>query len=216
MDFFSYHLQPVKSPVTVCGDIHGQFRDLLNLLQTGGEVPNTNYIFMGDFVDRGYHSLETFTLLLCLKARYPANVTLLRGNHESRQITQVYGFYDECQRKYGTANAWKYCCEVFDYLTIAALIDGVILCVHGGLSPDIRTLDQIRTIDRRQEIPPEGAFCDLMWSDPEVCEQANLFERPDCHPSKSWFLLLALLSNYRTLNHGRSVHEVRVGCLVQE
>ncbi|MEW5307516.1 MAG: hypothetical protein WDW36_009905 [Sanguina aurantia] len=142
------NVQPVNAPVTVCGDIHGQFHDLLRLFETGGEIPLTNYIFMGDFVDRGYNSLEVFTMLMLLKARFPANITLLRGNHESRQITQVYGFYDECQRKYGNANAWRYCTEVFDYLTLSALVDGKVLCVHGGLSPDIRTLDQIRTIDR--------------------------------------------------------------------
>mmetsp|Transcript_9308 Transcript_9308/g.26617 ORF Transcript_9308/g.26617 Transcript_9308/m.26617 type:complete len:306 (-) Transcript_9308:320-1237(-) len=171
------NVQPVNSPVTVCGDIHGQFHDLLRLFETGGEVPETNYVFMGDFVDRGYNSLEVFTMLMLLKARYPACVTLLRGNHESRQITQVYGFYDECQRKYGNANAWRYCVEVFDYLTLSALIDGRVLCVHGGLSPDIRTLDQIRTIERIQEIPHEGPFCDLMWSDPEDIEAWNISPR---------------------------------------
>mmetsp|Transcript_24965 Transcript_24965/g.44472 ORF Transcript_24965/g.44472 Transcript_24965/m.44472 type:complete len:306 (-) Transcript_24965:60-977(-) len=171
------NVQPVNSPVTVCGDIHGQFHDLLRLFDTGGEVPTTNYVFMGDFVDRGYNSLEVFTMLMLLKARHPSCVTLLRGNHESRQITQVYGFYDECQRKYGNANAWRYCVEVFDYLTLSAVIDGKVLCVHGGLSPDIRTLDQIRTIERIQEIPHEGPFCDLMWSDPEDIEAWNVSPR---------------------------------------
>ncbi|KAJ2414217.1 Protein phosphatase methylesterase 1, partial [Coemansia sp. RSA 2530] len=161
------NVQPVHSPVTVCGDINGQFYDVMKLLRVGGEPPETNYIFMGDFVDRGYYSLETFTLLMCLKARWPDKITLLRGNHESRQITQVYGFYDECHMKYGNANVWKYCCQVFDYLTLAAIVDGRVLCVHGGLSPDLRTLDQMRTIQRCQEIPHEGPFCDLMWSDPE-------------------------------------------------
>lgn len=161
------NVQPVSSPVTVCGDIHGQFYDLEQLFKTSGDLPNTNYIFMGDFVDRGYYSLETLTRLLVLKVRYPDKVFLLRGNHESRQVTQVYGFYDECQAKYGNANAWKYCCRVFDLLAIAAIIDEEILCVHGGLSPEIKTIDQIRLIPRDTEIPHEGAFCDLVWSDPE-------------------------------------------------
>ncbi|ANB14547.1 type 2A-related serine/threonine-protein phosphatase SIT4 [Sugiyamaella lignohabitans] len=165
------NIQPVQSPVTVCGDIHGQFHDLLELFRVSGGLPDdVNYIFLGDFVDRGYFSLETFTLLMCLKALYPNRLTLVRGNHESRQITQVYGFYEECLSKYGSTTVWKYCCQVFDFLTLAAIIDGRILCVHGGLSPEIRMLDQIRVLSRAQEIPHEGGFCDLVWSDPDDVE----------------------------------------------
>jgi len=161
------NVQRVDAPVTICGDIHGQFYDLVELFKVGGDIPETNYLFMGDFVDRGYYSVETFLLLLALKVRYPDRITLIRGNHESRQITQVYGFYDECLRKYGSVNVWRYCTEIFDYLSLAALIEDKVFCVHGGLSPSISTIDEIRGIDRKQEVPHDGSMCDLLWSDPE-------------------------------------------------
>jgi diadenosine tetraphosphatase ApaH/serine/threonine PP2A family protein phosphatase len=222
----------------------------------------------GDFVDRGFYSLESFLLLLCLKVRYPDRITLIRGNHESRQITTVYGFYDECLRKYGSANVWRYCCEVFDYLALGALVQGAatdlepsdssfadpsatqasisseeqaeweieilnstgqivnrfprqrqqseysqlsnapsspgqspsasgppgtgasgsskgstgnqggaVLCVHGGLSPLIDSIDKIRLLDRKQEVPHEGAMCDLLWSDPDEIDGWGLSPR---------------------------------------
>jgi diadenosine tetraphosphatase ApaH/serine/threonine PP2A family protein phosphatase len=249
----------------------------MELFRVGGDVPDTNYLFMGDFVDRGFYSLESFLLLLCLKVRYPDRITLIRGNHESRQITTVYGFYDECIRKYGSANVWRYCCEVFDYLALGAIVlgasseleptssgvnemtqstvpvddgeletevlnsrgevtmstyrprqrsssdastdsrnispprdisaapgqlgaptrtgapgtgasgdgngsattsrTGAVLCVHGGLSPLIDTVDKIRLIDRKQEVPHEGAMCDLLWSDPDEIEGWGLSPR---------------------------------------
>ena len=206
----------------------------------------------GDFVDRGFYSLESFLLLLCLKVRYPDRMTLIRGNHESRQITTVYGFYDECLRKYGSANVWRYCCDVFDYLALGAIVlgasntlsppnesissqvyeeedieievcnaegdimsrfqrqageqkspangattktgppgssasgasggstgnpTGAVLCVHGGLSPLIDTVDKIRLLDRKQEVPHEGAMCDLLWSDPDEIDGWGLSPR---------------------------------------
>ncbi|XP_016334431.1 serine/threonine-protein phosphatase 2A catalytic subunit beta isoform-like [Sinocyclocheilus anshuiensis] len=127
----------------------------MELFRIGGKSPDTNYLFMGDYVDRGYYSVETVSLLVALKVRYPERITILRGNHESRQITQVYGFYDECLRKYGNANVWKYFTDLFDYLPLTALVDGQIFCLHGGLSPSIDTLDHIRALDRLQEVPHE-------------------------------------------------------------
>ena len=168
---------PLLPDAQVCGDIHGQFYDLVELFKVGGDCPDTNYLFLGDFVDRGFYSVETFLLLLALKVRYPDRITLIRGNHESRQITQVYGFYDECLRKYGSVNVWRYCTEIFDYLSLSAIIDNKVFCVHGGLSPSINTLDQIHSIDRKQEVPHDGAMCDLMWSDPEDIDGWGLSPR---------------------------------------
>mmetsp|Transcript_3371 Transcript_3371/g.3539 ORF Transcript_3371/g.3539 Transcript_3371/m.3539 type:complete len:311 (+) Transcript_3371:204-1136(+) len=161
------NVQPVRSPVTACGDVHGQLHDLIELFRIGGKPPDTNYLFMGDYVDRGYYSVETVSLLLCLKTRFPDRVHLLRGNHESRQITQVYGFYDECVRKYGNGTVWKTFTDLFDYLPLTAVIEDQIFCLHGGLSPSIDTLDHVRVIDRVQEVPHEGPMCDLLWSDPD-------------------------------------------------
>lgn len=108
---------------------------------------------IGDFVDRGYNSVETISLLFCYKIKYPDRICLLRGNHECRNITLTYGFYDEIAKKYGNCNVWKMFNEAFDYLPIAAIVEGKVFCVHGGLSPQMKSVDQIRSINRRMEIP---------------------------------------------------------------
>ncbi|KAH9060703.1 Metallo-dependent phosphatase [Lactarius vividus] len=154
-------------PVTICGDIHGQFWDLLELLRKGGPVPETSYIFMAHTWNATDVPSRSLSFLFFRATSYRL---LLRGNHERRQITQVYRFYEECQQKYGSASVWKVCCSVFDYLNLAAIIEAEVLCVHGGLSPDIHALGPICVLSRAQEIPHEGAFCDLMWSDPDDVE----------------------------------------------
>ncbi|KAH6559973.1 hypothetical protein BASA50_006646 [Batrachochytrium salamandrivorans] len=160
------NVREVLAPVTIVGDVHGQFYDVLEIFRIGGLCPDTNYVFLGDYVDRGLYSVETITLLMCLKLRYPDRVTLVRGNHESRAITQTYGFYTECMDKYNSVNVWTYFTDLFDYLVLAVVINDSILCIHGGLSPSIHTLDQIRVIDRFREIPHDGPMADLVWSDP--------------------------------------------------
>lgn len=164
---FEANMHFVPAPVTIVGDIHGQFYDLLELFRIAGHCPNTNFLFLGDYVDRGYYSVECATLCVLLKCRYRSRVCLLRGNHESRQITQVYGFYDECLRKYGSANVWTEFVQVFDYLPLAAAVDNKIFCPHAGLSPSLDTVNQIIALNRVQEVPHEGPICDLVWSDPD-------------------------------------------------
>ena len=159
-------LLEVSAPVNICGDTHGQYNDLLRLFEFGGRPPQTNYLFLGDYVDRGKNSVETMGLLLAYKIKYPNNIFLLRGNHESEIINHVYGFYDECKRRYN-AKVYKLFSDCFNWLPISAIVDDKILCMHGGISPDLTSLDRIRKIVRPTEVPDKGLLCDLLWSDPD-------------------------------------------------
>mmetsp|Transcript_55039 Transcript_55039/g.153454 ORF Transcript_55039/g.153454 Transcript_55039/m.153454 type:complete len:303 (-) Transcript_55039:11-919(-) len=159
--------QPVRCPVTVCGDIHGQFLDLKELFCIGGCPPETNYLFLGDYVDRGYYSVKTVSLMFLYKTRYKERFTLLRGNHESRQITQVYGFFDECKRRFANGcKLWKTFGDVFNVMPVCAVVNDRIICMHGGLSPELTDLDQIRQLPRPISVPDSGVLCDLLWADP--------------------------------------------------
>ena len=156
----------LEAPLHVCGDIHGQYYDLLRIFEHCGYPGEFNYLFLGDYVDRGKQSLETISLLLCYKIKYPDKVTLLRGNHESSVTNRIYGFYDECKRRYNV-RIWKSFTELFNYLPVAAIIDDKILCMHGGLSPELKNIQSISDISRPTDIPDPGLLCDLLWSDPD-------------------------------------------------
>ena len=159
-------LLEISSPLNICGDIHGQFHDLIRLFDFGGHPPQTNYLFLGDYVDRGKNSIESISLLLSYKIKYKDNFFLLRGNHESENINKIYGFFDECKRRYNL-KIWKFFSDCFNWLPVCALIDDKILCMHGGISPELTSLEKIRKIVRPTEIPEKGLLCDLLWSDPD-------------------------------------------------
>lgn len=160
------NLLELEAPIKICGDVHGQYSDLLRLFEYGGLPPAANYLFLGDYVDRGKQSIETICLLLAYKIKYPENFFILRGNHECASINRIYGFYDECKRRFNV-RLWKVFTECFNCLPVAALVDEKILCMHGGLSPDLTNLDQIRNIARPADVPDQGLVCDLLWSDPD-------------------------------------------------
>jgi len=150
-------LLEVSSPINICGDIHGQYSDLLTLFEVGGPPPESNYLFLGDYVDRAQQSIEVIALTFCYKIKYPEQFFLLRGNHECASLNRIYGFYDECKRRY-SVKLWRIFCDCFNCLPVAAVVADKILCMHGGISPDLDHLSQIFDIPRPTDIPDEGMF----------------------------------------------------------
>ncbi|XP_030381912.1 serine/threonine-protein phosphatase alpha-2 isoform-like [Scaptodrosophila lebanonensis] len=156
----------VKEPLCVVGDIHGQFDDLLRIFDYNNCPSSRRFLFLGDYVDRGKNSIEVIVLLMCYKLRYPDNLYMLRGNHESEVLNMHYGFYDECKRRY-TIKLFKTFVDCYNCMPVAAVISNRIFCCHGGLSPDLSTIEDINHLERPAQIPVKGLLCDLMWSDPE-------------------------------------------------
>jgi len=156
----------LEPPIKIVGDIHGQYYDLLRLFEYGGYPPDANYLFLGDYVDRGKQSIESICLLLSYKIKYCENFFILRGNHECASINRIYGFYDECKRRY-TPRLWKRFTDCFNCLPVAAIVAEKIFCMHGGLSPEFKNFDQIKKLARPTGVPDTGLLCDLLWADPE-------------------------------------------------
>jgi len=159
------NLASISEPVCIVGDIHGQFYDLCHLIEKAGKPKKINYLFMGDYVDRGIYSMEVIILLFALKLNYPESLLLLRGNHECRNMTQHFTFREEAINKYDE-EVYDLCMNVFDALPLSAIVNKKYLAVHGGISPELKKLDNFEKINRFQEPPTEGLFCDLLWSDP--------------------------------------------------
>jgi serine/threonine-protein phosphatase PP1 catalytic subunit len=171
-------LLEIPGPITIVGDIHGQFHDLLRIFDRLQYPPGTTYLFLGDYIDRGKNSIECLCLLLAYKVKYPNRIYLLRGNHECSAVNRLYGFYDDVV-KYLPARMYSLFSDVFDCLPLAAIVQNKVFCIHGGLSPDLRSVDEIRSRKRPQEIRDSGKFAHLLWGDPDPRPDAARFDRND-------------------------------------
>mmetsp|Transcript_3545 Transcript_3545/g.3312 ORF Transcript_3545/g.3312 Transcript_3545/m.3312 type:complete len:229 (+) Transcript_3545:5-691(+) len=156
-----HNLIELKDPVTVVGDIHGQFYDFLRILELGGNLNNTKYLFLGDYVDRGSFSIEVLLLLYAIKLNYQQTVFLIRGNHECRQMSSYFNFRAECLYKYD-AEVYDTIMDSFDALPVACILNNKFLAVHGGISPELVSIEDIRKMNRYTEPPRQGMFCDLL------------------------------------------------------
>uniref|UniRef100_A0A0N4Z2N7 Serine/threonine-protein phosphatase n=1 Tax=Parastrongyloides trichosuri TaxID=131310 RepID=A0A0N4Z2N7_PARTI len=163
-------LLEIEAPVIICGDVHGQMNDLLLIFKRFGTPEKRNYLFLGDYIDRGNNSLEVINLLFLFKLKYPNMLHLLRGNHELQHINKVYGFYEELSDRFQepelVEDIYSKYNEIFKYMPLAACVSKRILCMHGGISENIETLNTIRNI-KRPLTTVDGAACDLLWADPD-------------------------------------------------
>jgi len=162
----------LEAPVNVFGDIHGQFADMIHFLEMTGLPPSQKFLFMGDYVDRGNNSIEVCALLFAMKIMYPSNIQILRGNHECPEVNSIYGLLTECEMRFGNDAklVFNKINEVLCILPLCAIINKKIFCVHGGISPDLKSLDDIKNLNRNGKIPDKGLLCDLLWSDPSNSE----------------------------------------------
>lgn len=155
----------LQDPLTVVGDVHGQFYDIKEIFRLGGNPESSKYLFLGDYVDRGIYGIEIIMTLFCLKIAYPNSVFLLRGNHECRQMTSYHNFRDECLQKYDQ-EIYDLLMESFDRFPVGAIINGQFLAVHGGISPEFKNVMDLNRVERFKEPPQLGALCDVLWADP--------------------------------------------------
>uniref|UniRef100_A0AC35U3T4 Serine/threonine-protein phosphatase n=1 Tax=Rhabditophanes sp. KR3021 TaxID=114890 RepID=A0AC35U3T4_9BILA len=153
----------IDAPVNICGDIH----DLLRLFSKGGFPNESNYLFCGDYVDRGKQSLEVIALMMAYKLQLPDTFFMLRGNHESQKVCRVYGFFDEINRRYKAPSLFDEFCEMFEYMPLTAIVGDRILCMHGGISPELKSRQSLRQISRPSCPYKSSLVCDLLWADPD-------------------------------------------------